>query len=99
MKPRTRSRMPASIGSNQASPANGAVLPGSVLVLSCSMAWSPPALQRRLWLVEQAGDYATPLFHHFRDATYGDLYPLLFVLAMLVVRPSGLFGEARADVR
>jgi transposase len=22
-----------------------------------------------LWLVEQAGDYATPLFHHFRDAT------------------------------
>ena len=22
-----------------------------------------------MWLVEQAGDYATPLFHHFRDAT------------------------------
>ena len=33
------------------------------------MAWSPPARQRRLWLVEQAGDYATPLFHHFRDTT------------------------------
>ena len=24
------------------------------------MAWSPPALERRLWLVEQAGDYAAP---------------------------------------
>jgi hypothetical protein len=22
-----------------------------------------------LWLVEQAGDYATTLFHHFRDGT------------------------------
>jgi len=26
------------------------------------MAWSPPECQRRLWLVEQAGDYATNLF-------------------------------------
>jgi len=33
------------------------------------MAWSPPARQRRSWLVEQAGDYATFQFHHFRDGT------------------------------
>jgi hypothetical protein len=33
------------------------------------MAWSPPARQRRLWLVEQAGDYATPISHHTRDGT------------------------------
>jgi branched-chain amino acid transport system permease protein len=36
---------------------------------------------------------------NYWDSRYGDLYPLLFVLAMLVLRPSGLFGEARADVR
>src|SRR4051794_26671972 len=62
MNPRTRSRMPASIGSNQASPANSAGTSACVLVLSCSMAWSPPALERRKWLVEQARDYATNLF-------------------------------------
>jgi hypothetical protein len=33
------------------------------------MAWSPPARQRRSWLVEQAGDYATFQFHHLRDGT------------------------------
>src|SRR3712207_4644561 len=33
------------------------------------MAWSPPARQRRSWLVEQAGDYATPNSHHIRDGT------------------------------
>jgi branched-chain amino acid transport system permease protein len=38
-------------------------------------------------------------FSNYWDSRYGDLYPLLFVLAMLVLRPSGLFGEARADVR
>src|SRR3954470_16501796 len=62
MNPRTRSRMPASIGSNQASPANSAGPSACVLVLSCSMAWSPPALERRKWLVEQARDYATNPF-------------------------------------
>jgi hypothetical protein len=35
------------------------------------MACSPPALERRLWLVEQTGDYATRRFHHIRDATLG----------------------------
>jgi len=38
-------------------------------------------------------------FSNFWDSQFGDLYPLLFVLVMLVLRPSGLFGEARADVR
>jgi len=33
------------------------------------MAWSPPARQRRSWLVGQAGDYATFQFHHLRDGT------------------------------
>src|SRR3954467_8664016 len=69
MKPRTRSLIPASIGSNQASPANRSVPFIRVVVLSCSMAWSPPARQRRSWLVEQAGGYAQPNFHHIRDGT------------------------------
>jgi len=33
------------------------------------MAWSPPALECRSWLVEQAEDYATNRFHHIRDGT------------------------------
>jgi hypothetical protein len=28
-----------------------------------------PALERRSWLVEQAGDYAAPISHHIRDGT------------------------------
>src|SRR3712207_2313888 len=71
MKPRIRSRTPASIGSNQAGPANSAGSPVAV-VLSSSMAWSPPALERRAWLVEQAGDYAAPISHHIRDGTNRD---------------------------
>src|SRR3954453_15543496 len=62
--------MPASIGSNQASPANkDAACAACVVVLSSPMAWSPPARQRRSWLVEKAGDSATFQFHHFRDGT------------------------------
>ncbi|QRG09331.1 branched-chain amino acid ABC transporter permease [Xanthobacter dioxanivorans] len=38
-------------------------------------------------------------FSNYWDSAFGDLYPLLFVLALLAVRPSGLFGERRADVR
>src|SRR4051794_37912127 len=68
MNPRIRSRMPASIGSNQASPVNKVA--ACVVVLSSPMAWSPPARQRRSWLVEQAGDYATFQFHHLRDGTF-----------------------------
>ncbi len=33
------------------------------------MAWSPPARQRRSWLVEQAGDYATRISYQTRDGT------------------------------
>jgi branched-chain amino acid transport system permease protein len=36
---------------------------------------------------------------NYWDSKYGDLYPLLFVMAMLVLKPSGLFGEVKADVR
>src|SRR4051794_13254485 len=67
MNPRIRSRIPASIGSNQTSPVNKIV--ACAVVLSSFMAWSPPARQRRSWLVEQAGDYATFQFHHLRDGT------------------------------
>src|SRR3954451_9346259 len=70
MNPRIRPRRPASIGSNQASPANSPCS-AAALLLSLSMAWSPPALERRSWLVEQAGGYATRISHHTRDGTTG----------------------------
>jgi branched-chain amino acid transport system permease protein len=38
-------------------------------------------------------------FSNYWDSAFGDLYPLLFVLALLAVRPTGLFGERHADVR
>lgn len=38
-------------------------------------------------------------FSNYWDSAFGDLYPLLFVLALLAIRPSGLFGERHADVR
>lgn len=38
-------------------------------------------------------------FSNYWDSAFGDLYPLLFVLATLAVKPSGLFGERLADVR
>src|SRR3954463_4508072 len=70
MNPRIRSRMPASIGSNQASPANkDAACAACVVVLSSPMAWSPPARQRRSWLAGLAGDYAALQFHHLPDGT------------------------------
>src|SRR4051794_3066669 len=70
MTPRIPPRMPASIGSNQASPANKlAACAACIVVLLSSMAWSPPARRRRSWLVGQAGDYATVQFHHLRDGT------------------------------
>src|SRR3954465_11129574 len=68
MNPRIRPRRPPSIGSNQASPENSPCS-AVALLLSLSMAWSPPALERRSWLVEQAGDYATQISHHTRDGT------------------------------
>lgn len=38
-------------------------------------------------------------FSNYFNSAFGDLYPLLIVLVLLVVKPSGLFGEAKADVR
>lgn len=36
---------------------------------------------------------------NYADSAFGDLYPLLLVLALLVVRPAGLFGQAATDTR
>ena len=36
---------------------------------------------------------------NYVDSQFGDLYPYIIVLTFLIVRPSGLFGEARTDVR
>src|SRR3954447_18572077 len=64
MKERMRVRTPASNGSNQSSPRKSAVSAASAAgdVVSVVMASSPPALQRRSWLGEQAGDYAALTF-------------------------------------
>lgn len=36
---------------------------------------------------------------NYLDSAFGDLYPFLIALALLIARPSGLFAEARTDVR
>jgi branched-chain amino acid transport system permease protein len=36
---------------------------------------------------------------NYVDSQFGDLYPYVIVLLFLIAKPSGLFGEARADVR
>ena len=38
-------------------------------------------------------------FCNYFDSAFGDLYPFLLILLLLIVKPSGLFGEAKADVR
>lgn len=38
-------------------------------------------------------------FSNYWDSKFGDLYPLLFVLVLLAVKPGGLFGARIADVR
>lgn len=38
-------------------------------------------------------------FSNYFNSQFGDLYPFAIALLFLVVRPSGLFGEARTDVR
>jgi branched-chain amino acid transport system permease protein len=38
-------------------------------------------------------------FSNYFDSQFGDLYPFAIALVFLVVRPSGLFGEAKTDVR
>src|SRR4051812_19628607 len=90
MNPRIRSRMPAPIGPNQASPANkDAACAACIVVLSSSMAWSPPARQRRSWLVEQAGDYATFQFHHLRDGTFVGVFGRQIFCGLLLFQGDG----------
>ncbi|MBI3373389.1 MAG: branched-chain amino acid ABC transporter permease [Betaproteobacteria bacterium] len=36
---------------------------------------------------------------NYVDSTFGDLYPFIIVLLFLIVRPMGLFGERKTDVR
>lgn len=36
---------------------------------------------------------------NYFDSAFGDLYPFVFALVFLVIRPSGIIGEPRADVR
>ena len=38
-------------------------------------------------------------FSNYFDSGFGDLYPFLAAVVLLIIRPSGLFGEHRADVR
>jgi branched-chain amino acid transport system permease protein len=38
-------------------------------------------------------------FSNYANSAFGDLYPLLLVMALLVIKPTGLFGEAKTDVR
>jgi branched-chain amino acid transport system permease protein len=38
-------------------------------------------------------------FSNYFDSNFGDLYPLLAVLALLILRPTGLVGERRTEVR
>ena len=87
----TRSRMPASIGSNQA-PANSSPVPSAPVVVLCSsMAWSPPALQRRPGSLLRTGNYATNQFHHIRDGTIARANPPLIREADL-----GIAGSSRS---
>ena len=41
----------------------------------------------------------TESFSNYLNSKFGDLFPLLIVLALLIIKPSGLFGEAKTDVR
>lgn len=36
---------------------------------------------------------------NYVDSSFGDLYPLVGALAVVAIRPSGLFGERSVDVR
>jgi branched-chain amino acid transport system permease protein len=67
----------------------------------------------KAFAVASLGGFANPLgvlvgaimfgvaesFSNYVNSAFGDLYPLLLVMALLVIKPSGLFGEAKTDVR
>jgi branched-chain amino acid transport system permease protein len=38
-------------------------------------------------------------YSNYFDSAFGDLYPLVAVLALLALRPTGLFSTKAADVR
>ena len=39
------------------------------------------------------------VFSNYYDSQFGDLYPFAIALVFLIVRPSGIFGESKTDVR
>src|SRR3954463_10098871 len=104
MKPRMRPRKPASIGSNQASPANSPSGLAAV-VLSLSMAWSPPARQRRALVVEPQPETTSPHFqpHPGRDLAKAGDGDFLRSVAEAVVQllmetdVEGLIGAGRHE--
>src|ERR1700757_4926852 len=73
MKSRTRSRKPASIGSNHSSRRPTAISPSEPrtgnFVLLLVMAWSPPAHNAGIVWVSAPGDYATFNSNHTPDGT------------------------------
>src|SRR5260370_27197808 len=95
MNSRTRSRSPASIGSNQSSRRWTAVSACDCRVgefmLLLVMAWSPPALKAGIVWVSAPGDYATFNSNHTPDGTYYDW------VCRLVFRPIQKIHLATAD--
>src|ERR1700732_3163357 len=77
MKSRTRSRKPASIGSNHSSRRPTAISASEPrtgnFVLLLAMAWSPPAHNAGIVWVSAPGDYATFNSNHTPDGTDFDL--------------------------
>src|ERR1700741_2189846 len=73
MKSRTRSRKPASIGSNHSSRRPTSISPSEPragnFVLLVVMAWSPPAHNAGIVWVSAPGDYATFNSNHTPDGT------------------------------
>lgn len=50
-------------------------------------------------LIAGLGFGVVEAFSNYFNSQFGDLYPFAIALVFLVLRPSGLFGEARTDVR
>jgi branched-chain amino acid transport system permease protein len=50
-------------------------------------------------LVAGLGFGLIEVFSNYFNSQFGDLYPFAIALVFLVARPSGLFGEAKTDVR
>src|SRR5580693_1637849 len=77
MKSRTRSRKPASIGSNHSSRRPTAISASEPrtgnFVLLLVMAWSPPAHNAGIVWVSAPGDYATFNSNHTPDGTWWEL--------------------------